>query len=108
MGVEIRTSTRFLVSGFDMDRNNTFALVPAPTKIAENQGPPLKLDAKVSVTTTNAAGQGVANYLADALAEMGISAAALAPGSPPEGTEIALNLSGDEHGPNPDALPGKI
>src|SRR5690625_2270225 len=105
-GVEIRTSTRLRVSVSHMDRNNTFPIVPAPTKIAENQGPPLKLDAKVSVTTTTAAGQGVANYLADALAEMGISAAALAPGSPPEGTKIALDLTGDEHGPNADGLPG--
>jgi len=83
-----------------------FPIVPAPTKITENQGPPLRLDAKVSIIATTAAGQSVASFLADALAEIGIATAALAPGSSPEGTEIALDLTGDEHGPNADGLPG--
>src|SRR5690625_1222018 len=103
---EIRSCTRFRVSVSHMDRNLTFPVVPAPTKIADGKGSSLILDAEVSVTSNSPAAQDAAEYLAQALAEVGIAATALTPESAPVGTQIHLRLTSADFELNADGLPG--
>src|SRR5690625_674174 len=89
-----------------MDRNLTFPVVPAPTKIADGKGSPLILDAEVSVTANSPAAHDAAEYLARALAEVGIAATALTPESAAVGTQIHLRLTSADFELNEDGLPG--
>src|SRR5690625_2632783 len=89
-----------------MDRNLTFPVVPAPTKIADGKGSPLILDAEVSVTANSPAAHDAAEYLARALAEAGIAATALTPESAAVGIQIHLRLTSADFELNEDGLPG--
>src|SRR5699024_7177598 len=92
-----------------MDRNRTLPVVPAPTKIAQSQGPALELTGNVSVTINKAAAQNAADYLTTQLAEVSVPATTLEPDAQPQdasGVTIALELTSDTHAPNADGLPG--
>src|SRR5690625_4909789 len=89
-----------------MDRNFTFPVVPAPTKIATSQGPALRLDAKVSVNYNSDQAQNAALYLINSLAEVGVEAAGAGSDAPSDGVALSLNLTSENYAPNEDGLPG--
>lgn len=87
-----------------MDRDFTFPVVPAPTKITAQQGPALRIGTEVSVISNSDETKNVENYLAAGLSDYGIAVGSSA--GDEQSAQISLQLTAGGYEPDADGLPG--